>query len=78
TLNNKTNINKHIKIVLSQIIFPLFCDPHPGRYKNLTHDFGLIYHNIPCPHRRRGPQRVSAACGPFPAPFPVHIVKKRA
>ena len=45
---------------------------------NLLININDIYHNIPCVHRRRGPQRVSAACGPFPAPFPVHIVKKRA
>ncbi len=38
----------------------------------------LIYHNICCPHPLRGPQRVSAAPSAFPAPFPVHIVKKRA
>lgn len=31
-----------------------------------------------CPHPLRGPQRVSAASSAFPAPFPVHIVKKRA
>lgn len=36
-----------------------------------------IYHNISYQHHLRGYQGVSAACGPFPAPFPGHIVKKR-
>lgn len=35
-----------------------------------------IYHNIRCPHRPGGPQRVSAAAGPFPAPFPVQNREK--
>lgn len=36
-----------------------------------------IEHNISCPHPLRGPQRVSGASGPFPAPFPVSNPEKR-
>jgi hypothetical protein len=42
-----------------------------------TGTVALIYHNICCPHRLKGTQGVYAASCLFPAPFPVHIVKKR-
>ena len=40
-------------------------------------DIHLIYHNIRCVHRRRGPQRVSEASGLKHTPFCAHIEKKR-
>lgn len=36
-----------------------------------------IEHNMCCAHHLRGPQRVSAACWPFPAPFPCRNPEKR-
>ena len=40
-------------------------------------DIHLIYHNIRCPHRLRGPQGVSEASGLKHTPFCAHIEKKR-